>query len=136
MSLNIVHASCQYSIICNNSDTYLQIKTADKAYVSELNHTCVVSQVLHCSLYTVSPTPPFQFSLARPLCPLLKGSHSSNPWHLPMALTSVGILSLFKLTWIPEISNTGPPTRQHTPADMRAPTHIQKRTARSVYIQR
>jgi hypothetical protein len=24
-----------------------------------------------------------------------------------------------------DISNTGPPNRQHTPVDMRAPTHIQ-----------
>ena len=28
-------------------------------------------------------------------------------------------------------SNTEPPTRQHTPADMRPPTHIQQMTARS-----
>jgi hypothetical protein len=28
-----------------------------------------------------------------------------------------------------DLSNTGPPTRQHIPADIRAPTHIQQRTA-------
>jgi hypothetical protein len=35
-----------------------------------------------------------------------------------------------------DLSNTGPPNRQHTPADMRPPTHIQQRTSRSVSIQR
>jgi hypothetical protein len=35
-----------------------------------------------------------------------------------------------------DLSNTGPPTRQHTPADMRPPTHIQQRTARSGFSQR
>ena len=34
------------------------------------------------------------------------------------------------------LSNTGPSPRQHTPADMRPPTHIQQRTAGSVFIQR
>ena len=28
-----------------------------------------------------------------------------------------------------DLSDTEPPTRQHTPADIRPPTHIQKRTA-------
>jgi hypothetical protein len=27
-----------------------------------------------------------------------------------------------------DLSNTGPPTRQHTPTGMRPPTHIQQRT--------
>jgi hypothetical protein len=35
-----------------------------------------------------------------------------------------------------DLSNTGPPNRQHIPADMRPPTHIQQRTVRSVFIQR
>jgi hypothetical protein len=34
------------------------------------------------------------------------------------------------------LSNTGPPNRQDTPADMRPPTHLQQRTFRSVFIQR
>jgi hypothetical protein len=33
-------------------------------------------------------------------------------------------------------SNTGTPNRQHTAADMRPPTHIQQRTAGSVFIKR
>jgi hypothetical protein len=33
------------------------------------------------------------------------------------------------------LSDTGTSTRQHTPADMRPPTHIQQRTARSVFNQ-
>jgi hypothetical protein len=32
--------------------------------------------------------------------------------------------------------NTGPSNRQHTPADMRLPTHIQQRTEGSVFNQR
>jgi hypothetical protein len=35
-----------------------------------------------------------------------------------------------------DLSNTGPPNRQHTPADMRSPIHIQWRTTWSVFIQR
>ena len=35
-----------------------------------------------------------------------------------------------------DLSNTGPPNRQHTPADMRLLTHIKQRTAGSVFIQR
>jgi hypothetical protein len=35
-----------------------------------------------------------------------------------------------------DLSNTGQSNRCHTPADMRPPTHIQKRTARSVFNQR
>jgi hypothetical protein len=35
-----------------------------------------------------------------------------------------------------DLSDTGPPTRQHTAADMRPPTHIQQRTARSGFSQR
>jgi hypothetical protein len=35
-----------------------------------------------------------------------------------------------------DLSNTGPPNRQHKPADMRSPTHIQQRTSGSVFIQR
>jgi hypothetical protein len=35
-----------------------------------------------------------------------------------------------------DLSNTGPPNRQHTPADMRPPKHKQQRTAGSVPIQR
>jgi hypothetical protein len=35
-----------------------------------------------------------------------------------------------------DLSNTGSPNRQYTPADMRPPTHIQQRNARSVFIQR
>jgi hypothetical protein len=35
-----------------------------------------------------------------------------------------------------DLSNTGPPNRQHIPADMRPPTDIQQRTVRSVFIQR
>ena len=31
-----------------------------------------------------------------------------------------------------DCSDTEPPARQHTPADMRPPTHIQQRTSRSV----
>ena len=34
------------------------------------------------------------------------------------------------------LSDTGPPTRQHTPADMRPPIHIQQRNARSGFSQR
>jgi hypothetical protein len=34
------------------------------------------------------------------------------------------------------LSDTGPSTRQHTPADMRSPAHIQRRTARSRFSQR
>jgi hypothetical protein len=34
------------------------------------------------------------------------------------------------------ISDTEPPTRQHTPADMRTLTHIQQRTAGSGFSQR
>jgi hypothetical protein len=33
-------------------------------------------------------------------------------------------------------SDTVPPTRQHTPVDMRPPTHIQQRAARSGFNQR
>jgi hypothetical protein len=35
-----------------------------------------------------------------------------------------------------DLSDTGPPTRQYTPADMRPPTHIQQRTAGSGFSQR
>ena len=35
-----------------------------------------------------------------------------------------------------DLSNTGPSNRQHTPADMRTPTNIKQRTARSVFHQR
>jgi hypothetical protein len=35
-----------------------------------------------------------------------------------------------------DFSNNGKPNRQHTPADMRPPTDIQRRTLRSVFIQR
>ena len=35
-----------------------------------------------------------------------------------------------------DLSDIGTPTRQHTPADMRPPTHIQQSIARSVFIQR
>jgi hypothetical protein len=35
-----------------------------------------------------------------------------------------------------DLSNTGTPKRQHTPADMRPPTHVQQRTSGSVFIQR
>jgi hypothetical protein len=37
---------------------------------------------------------------------------------------------------ISQISDTEPPTRQHTPDDMRSPTHIQQRTTRSGLSQR
>lgn len=33
-------------------------------------------------------------------------------------------------------SNTGPPSRRNTSADMRPPTQIQERTARSMFIKR
>ena len=37
-----------------------------------------------------------------------------------------------QITWnSQDLSDTEPPTRQHTPADMKPPTHIQQRTARS-----
>ena len=37
-----------------------------------------------------------------------------------------------QITWTSQdLSDTEPPTRQHTPADMKPPTHIQQRTARS-----
>jgi hypothetical protein len=42
----------------------------------------------------------------------------------------VGHLGCFQF-----LANTGPPTRQHTPADMRPPTHIQQRNARSGFSQ-
>jgi hypothetical protein len=35
-----------------------------------------------------------------------------------------------------DLSDTEPPTRQHTPADMRSTTHIQQRTAGSGLSQR
>jgi hypothetical protein len=35
-----------------------------------------------------------------------------------------------------DLLDTGSPTRQHTPADMRPPTIIQQRAAGSVFIQR
>jgi hypothetical protein len=35
-----------------------------------------------------------------------------------------------------DLSDIGPPTRQHTPADMRPSTHIQQRTAGSGLRQR
>jgi hypothetical protein len=35
-----------------------------------------------------------------------------------------------------DLSDTEPPTRQHTPADMRLPTHIQQMTASSVFMKR
>jgi hypothetical protein len=35
-----------------------------------------------------------------------------------------------------DLSNTGPPNSQHAPADMRAPTHRQQRTAWSGFNQR
>ena len=35
-----------------------------------------------------------------------------------------------------DLSDTEPPTRQHTPADMRPPTHIQQRTTKSGLSQR
>jgi hypothetical protein len=34
------------------------------------------------------------------------------------------------------LSDTGPPTRQHTPPDMRPPTHIQCRTVGSRFSQK
>jgi hypothetical protein len=34
------------------------------------------------------------------------------------------------------LSNTGPPTRQLSPADMRLPTHIQQKTAQSGFSLR
>jgi hypothetical protein len=36
----------------------------------------------------------------------------------------------------PDLSDTGTPTRQHTPADMRPPTHTEPRTAGSGFSQR
>jgi hypothetical protein len=49
----------------------------------------------------------------------------------------------FSINWDPtcsspprDLSNTGPTTRQHTPADIRLPTHIQQRTAGSGFHQR
>jgi hypothetical protein len=36
----------------------------------------------------------------------------------------------------PQDLNTGTPNWQHTPADMRLPTHIQWRTIGSVFMQR
>jgi hypothetical protein len=35
-----------------------------------------------------------------------------------------------------DLSDIGPPTRKHTPADMRPPTHIQQRTDGSGFSQR
>jgi hypothetical protein len=35
-----------------------------------------------------------------------------------------------------DLSKTGPPTMQHTPADMRSSTHIQQKTSESGFIQR
>jgi hypothetical protein len=35
-----------------------------------------------------------------------------------------------------DLSDSRPATRQHIPADMRPPTHIQQRTAGSVFSQR
>jgi hypothetical protein len=35
-----------------------------------------------------------------------------------------------------DLSITGLPTRQHTPADMRPPSHVQQRTAGSGFSQR
>jgi hypothetical protein len=35
-----------------------------------------------------------------------------------------------------DLLNIGPPNKQHTPADMRPPTHIELKTGRSVFIQR
>jgi hypothetical protein len=35
-----------------------------------------------------------------------------------------------------DLSNTGPPNRQHTSANIRLPTHIQQRTADCVFNQR
>jgi hypothetical protein len=35
-----------------------------------------------------------------------------------------------------DLSNTGPPNRQPTPAYMRPPTHIHQRTAGPVFIQK
>ena len=43
---------------------------------------------------------------------------------------------LSQLNWTPKISDTEPPTRQHTPADICPSTHIQQRTDRSVFNQR
>ena len=40
-----------------------------------------------------------------------------------------------QLIWTPRPLNTGPPNRQHTPADIRPLTHIQQRTSRSVYSE-
>jgi hypothetical protein len=34
-----------------------------------------------------------------------------------------------------DLSNTGPPNRQHIPADMRSPIHIQQRTAGSFHSE-
>jgi hypothetical protein len=34
-----------------------------------------------------------------------------------------------------DLSNTEPPNRQYTPADIRLPTHIESRTSGSVFIQ-
>ena len=47
---------------------------------------------------------------------------------------SVGQAVLINLdSWDP--SNTGPPNKQHAPADIWPPTHILQRTAGSVFIQ-
>ena len=35
-----------------------------------------------------------------------------------------------------DLSYIEPPKRQHTPADLRPPTHMQQRTAKSVFNQR
>jgi hypothetical protein len=52
----------------------------------------------------------------------LEEAEEGNPIRRPTVLTNLD-------PW--DLSETGPPTRQHTPSEIRPPTHIQERAARS-----
>jgi hypothetical protein len=55
---------------------------------------------------------------ADPCCWIREGWQKLRSYHVGAPAVSINLDP-----W--DLSNTGPPTRQHTPADMRPPTHIQ-----------
>jgi hypothetical protein len=71
---------------------------------------------------------PNQWTEAEDLCVWISGKNlEGNPVGGPAVSINLDL-------W--DLSHTGPPTRQHTPADMRPPPHIQLRTAGSMFSQK
>ena len=58
---------------------------------------------------------------------LIEGEKKGNPVGEPAISINLDLKYL---------ANTGPPNMQHTQVDMKPPTSIEHRTARSVFIQR